>query len=123
MSTDRITRKTIAHLFHDDPDSLLIGSRLPARINEIAADNGIEVEVFVFGPAQRRLTQAETEADKVFNTRIDELVASGIRVGACINTARADGSEQTLTQRGLRLAVARDEFIRFTLENATVITF
>jgi hypothetical protein len=37
--------------------------------------------------------------------------------------ARTDGTEADLTRRGLRLRIARDEFLRFTLERATVITF
>ncbi|UAJ78846.1 DsrE family protein [Leifsonia sp. ZF2019] len=115
--------KTVAHIFHDDADSLTVGSRLPARIAEVAADDHIDVEVFAFGPAQRRLTQTDSETDRLFNARIDALIASGIPVGACINSARADGTEATLARRGLTLAVARDEFIRFTLERATVITF
>jgi hypothetical protein len=115
--------KTVAHIFHDDADSLTIGSRLPARIAEIAVDDDIAVEVFVFGPAQRRLTQTQSETDRLFNAQIDELIASGIPVGACINSARAEGTQATLAQRGLTLSVARDEFVRFTLERATVITF
>ncbi len=115
--------KTVAHIFHDDADSLTIGSRLPGRIAKVAADDDIGVEVFVFGPAQRRLTQTDSETDRLFNAQIDELIASGIRVGACINSARAEGAQDALTRRGLTLSVARDEFIRFTLERATVITF
>ncbi|GAA4178146.1 DsrE family protein [Gryllotalpicola koreensis] len=115
--------KTVAHIFHDDADSLTIGSRLPARVAEIAAHDDIAVEVFVFGPAQRRLTHADTETDRLFNTQIDALIASGIPVGACVNAAREAGAETALAQRGLTLSVARDAFIRFTLERATVITF
>lgn len=115
--------KTVAHIFHDDADSLTIGSRLPARIAEVAARDDVSVEVFVFGPAQRRLGRSETEADRLFNTQIDALIASGIRVGACVNAAREAGTEDALVQRGVQLSVARDEFLRFTLEGATVITF
>ncbi|WGL52416.1 DsrE family protein [Nocardioides sp. BP30] len=115
--------KTVAHIFHDDADSLIIGSRLPARVAEIAAHDDIGVEVFVFGPAQRHLTQVDTETDRVFNAQIDAVIAAGIPVGACINASRAEGTQTTLAQRGLKLSVARDEFIRFTLERATVITF
>jgi hypothetical protein len=34
-----------------------------------------------------------------------------------------DGSEDELVHRGSRLMVARDEFVRFALEVATVISF
>ena len=115
--------KTVIHIFHDDDDSLMIGSRVPQRIDEVAAEHDSEVEVFVFGPAQRRLSRAETEADTHFNRQIDELIAAGVRVGACLNAAKSDGVDGELIDRGLVLSVARDEFLRFTVERATVISF
>jgi hypothetical protein len=118
-----VTKKTVIHLFHDDADSIATGSRVAQRILEVAADEGIELEVFCFGPAQRRLGLAETEADRVFNRQVDELVAAGVVVGACVNSARAYGAEDGLRARGLDLQVARDQFVRFTLEGATVVTF
>lgn len=122
-------KKTVVHLFHDDDDSVATGSRVAQRMLEVAADHGVEVELFCFGPAQRRLsgTSVETgtgaDAGATFNRQVDELIAAGVRVGACVNAARADGSEEALRGRGLDLRVARDEFLRFTLEGATVITF
>jgi hypothetical protein len=116
--------KTVIHVFHDDDDSLATGTRVAQRIHEIAAENGCVVEVFCFGPAQRRLgSRSGTQAVATFNRQIDELIAGGVVVGACVNAARADGTEDALTRRGLKLHVARDEFLRFTLEQATVITF
>ncbi|WP_034270509.1 DsrE family protein [Actinospica robiniae] len=116
--------KTVIHVFHDDDDSLATGTRVAQRIHEVAAENGVTVEVFCFGPAQRRLAGASGgEAVATFNRQIDELIARGVVVGACVNAARADGTEGALLQRGLGLHVARDEFLRFTLEQATVITF
>ncbi|RKN46792.1 DsrE family protein [Streptomyces hoynatensis] len=115
---------TVFHVFHDDDDSLTLGTRAAQRVHEVAADHGCEVEVFCFGPAQRRLTgPGGSAAGEVYNRRIDALVASGVRVTACVNAARAEGTEAELTRRGLRLRVARDEFLRHTLEAATVITF
>ncbi|MFJ8749255.1 hypothetical protein ACIREO_07960 [Streptomyces sp. NPDC102441] len=64
-----------------------------------------------------------SEAGAVYNRQVDELTAGGVVVGACVNAARADGSEAELLRRGFNLRVARDEFLRFTLEGATVITF
>jgi len=116
--------KTIIHVFHDDDDSLAIGTRVAQRIHEVAADDAVTVEVFCFGPAQRCLAdEGGAEAVSAFNRQIDELIAGGVVVGACVNAARADGTEQALIDRGLTLHVARDEFVRFTLEQATVITF
>ncbi|MFJ8870268.1 hypothetical protein ACIRD6_31465 [Streptomyces sp. NPDC102473] len=116
--------KTVVHVFHDDDDSLATGTRLAQRIQEIAPERGSGVEVFCFGPAQRRLSSEDGgESVATFNRQIDELIADGVVVGACVNAARADGAEDELTRRGLNLRVARDEFLRFTLEQATVIAF
>lgn len=115
--------KTVVHVFHDDPDSLRTGTRVAQRVAEVAEERGVEVEVFCFGPAQRQLAERGSETAAVFNEQIDALVASGVRVGACVNSARADGSEAALRARGVVLSVARDEFVRFTLEGATVVTF
>ncbi|MEU8837327.1 hypothetical protein [Streptomyces sp900116325] len=116
--------KTVIHVFHDDDHSIATGTRVAQRIQEIASDHHSSVEVLCFGPAQRRLTDGATsEASVTYNRLIDELIAEGVVVGACINAARADGVEAELVRRGLNLQVARDEFLRFTLEQATVITF
>ncbi|MBP0456351.1 hypothetical protein [Streptomyces montanisoli] len=116
--------KTVIHVFHDDDDSLATGTRVAQRIQEIAPGHGSEVEVFCFGPAQRRLSGKDGgEAVATFNGQIDELIADGVVVGACANAARVDGVTDDLARRGLNLRVARDEFLRFTLEQATVISF
>ena len=94
------------------------------RILEVAEDRGVGIEVFCFGPAQRCLTNTcDSEAAATYNSMLDNLIAAGVVVGACINAARADGVEAELEKRGFTLRVARDEFVRFTLEQATVITF
>lgn len=115
--------KTVVHVFHDDADSLRTGTRVAQRIAEVSEARGVEVEVFCFGAAQRQLAVTGSDAAAVFNAQIDALVASGVRVGACVNSARADGTDAALEARGLVLSVARDEFVRFTLEGATVVTF
>lgn len=50
-------------------------------------------------------------------------MAAGVVVAACVSSARLDGSEDELVRRGFRLGVARDEFVRFALEGATLISF
>ncbi|MCX5141892.1 MULTISPECIES: hypothetical protein [unclassified Streptomyces] len=116
--------KTVIHVFHDDDASITTGTRVAQRIQEVAAEHGTTVEVLCFGPAQRLLADpAASGASAVFNRQVDELIAGGVAVGACVNAARADGTEDALAGRGLRLRVARDEFLRFTLEGATVISF
>ncbi|MGQ4600402.1 hypothetical protein [Nocardia sp. R6R-6] len=72
---------------------------------------------------ERRLSLRHSETGQTFNRQIDELIAQSVRVGACVNAARADGAEDELRSRGIDLQVARDNFLRWTLERATVITF
>jgi hypothetical protein len=115
--------KTVVHVFHDDDAAVVTGTRVAQRILEVAPERGIEVEVFCFGPAQRRLGRQDGDADLTFNRQVDELVVAGVVVGACVNTARADGTDDDLRARGLSLEVARDAFVRFTLEGATVLSF
>ncbi len=116
--------KTVVHVFHDDDHAIATGTRVAQRIQEIAPEHSLSVELFCFGPAQRRLTDGDaSEASATYNRQVDELIAAGVVVGACINAARADGAETELVRRGLKLQVARDAFLRFTLEHATVITF
>jgi hypothetical protein len=115
--------KTVVHVFHDDDDSVVTGTRVAQRIHEVASQHDVELEVFCFGPAQRRIGRSADEADATFNRQLDELMASGVTVGACVNLARADGFEDELAARGFNLRVARDEFLRFTIEGATVISF
>ena len=39
-------KKTVVHVFHDDDDALTLGTRVPQRIAEVAAENGVAVEVW-----------------------------------------------------------------------------
>lgn len=115
---------SVIHLFHDDGDSLSAGSHVAERIRQVAAERGVELEVFCFGPAQGALSV--TDQSKVlteYNQQIDELVAAGVRVGACVNAARAAGTEETLIARGITLEFVRDAFVRYALVGATVLTF
>ena len=116
--------KVVIHIFHGDDDSIGYGSRVSERIQEIAADKQAEVEVFCFGPAQARLTgDSDAAVPSACNVRLDELISAGVPVGACINAAKADGVDGELRSRGFNLEVARDAFLRFAMEGATVITF
>jgi UDP-3-O-acyl-N-acetylglucosamine deacetylase len=58
-----------------------------------------------------------------YNAQIDALIAAGVPVGGCLNAAWATKVDKILTDRGIRLQHARDTFIRFALEGATVIGF
>lgn len=116
--------KVVIHLFHGDEDSLAAGSHVAERIRQVAGDQGVDLEVFCFGPAQGALSDASGDAARSeYNRQINELVTAGVPVGACLNAARAAGTEQALQGRGITLQYARDAFVRFALEGATVINF
>lgn len=114
--------KVIIHLFHGDEDSLSAGSHVAERVRQVAADQQVDVEVFCFGPAQRALS-AESPAMAEYNKQIDELITAGVPVGACLNAARAAGTEQALSERGVGLQYARDAYVRYAVEGATVMNF
>lgn len=116
--------KVVIHLFHGDADSLAAGSHVAERVRQVAEDQKVDLEVYCFGPAQGALSESSGDATRSeYNHQIDELVAAGVPVGACLNAAHAAGTEQALADRGITLQYARDAFVRFALEGATVINF
>ncbi len=116
--------KSVIHLFHGDDDSLSAGSHVAERIRQVAAEQGVTLEVFCFGPAQGALSSTgETPTRTEYNQQIDELIAAGVSVNACINAARAAGTEEALSARGINLEFARDAFVRYAVEGATVLSF
>jgi len=116
--------KTVIHIFHGDEASLSAGSNVAERVRQVAADQSVELEVFCFGPAQSTLGRAgDGDAATVFNEQIDRLIANGVSVGACVNAAIGAGNELALRDRGVELQFARDAFVRWALEGATVISF
>ncbi|MDA8356500.1 MAG: DsrE family protein [Actinomycetota bacterium] len=116
--------KVVIHLFHADEDSLSAGSHVAERVRQVAGEDGVDLEVYCFGPAQGALGDTSEEPTRAeYNRQIDELVAAGVPVGACLNAARAAGTEQALTERGITLQYARDAYVRFALEGATVLNF
>jgi hypothetical protein len=116
--------KVVIHLFHGDEDSLSAGSHVAERIRQVAAGQGADLEVYCFGPAQAALSSnPDGPARAEYNQQIDDLAAAGVPVGACLNAARAAGTEEELAKRGIHLQYARDAFVRYALEGATVITF
>ena len=115
--------KTVIHLFHDDDASLTSGSHVAERIRQVAGEQGLELEVYIFGPAQKALADTQSEARAEYNAQIDALVQAGVPVGACLNSATAAGTVDALTERGITLQYARDAFTRYGLEGAAVISF
>ncbi len=116
--------KVVIHLFHGDEDSLAAGSHVAERVRQVAGDQQVDLEVFCFGPAEGALAGTSQDPTLLeYNRQIDELTATGVAVGACLNAARAAGTEEALSQRGIHLQYARDALVRYALEGATVITF
>ncbi len=116
--------KTAVFIFHDDDASLRTGVAVSERMRQGAPDAGVEVEVFVFGPAQAVLTARDDgEIREAFREQISELAQRGVMISACINVARANDVEAALLERGVRLDFARDVFLRWGHEGAAVISF
>lgn len=116
--------KTAVLIFHDDDASLRVGVSVSERMRQAAPDAGVEIEVFVFGPAQAVLSgHDDDETREAFRRGVDELIGHGVIVGACVNVARANDEESALVERGLRLDFARDVFLRWGHEGAAVVSF
>lgn len=116
--------KTVIHIFNDNDAALTTGSHVAERIRQVAAESNVDLEMFLFGPAQVALTAASAAPARAeFKDQIASLAKAGVRVGACLNTANATGKVDELKALGVTLEYARDAFIRFGLESAAVITF
>lgn len=112
--------KIVIHLFHDDATSLANGSHVAERIRQVAGERKVQLEVYVFGPAEKALAKPEL---KDYNEQIDALACRGVAVRTCISIAEGLGATEAFKTRGLELEYARDAFVRFALEDATVISF
>jgi hypothetical protein len=124
LRVEDIMAKTVIHLFNDNDAALTAGSHVAERVRQVAAERNVELEVFLFGPAQAALTApSEAPARLAFKAQIAELAKAGVRVGACINAANSAGTANELQSRGIALEFARDAFVRFGLEAAAVLTF
>lgn len=63
--------KIVIHIFHADESSLGTGSHLAERIRQVKDERGLDLEVYVFGPAEKALMNPGLPA---FNAAIDGLV-------------------------------------------------
>ncbi len=113
-------RTLVIHLFHGDPASLGSGSHVAERIRQVKDQRGIDLEVYLFGPAEEKLLDPEAAE---LNANVDGLIAAGGKVKACLNTAAGLGATQAFAERGIQLEFARDAFARYAAEGATVISF
>lgn len=120
MNKDKTMKKVVIHIFHDDASSLGTGSHLSERIRQVKDARGVQLEVFVFGPAQKALADpARTE----YRDALSALARAGVPVHLCTNMAESMGKSGEFTQLGFTLEYARDAFVRYALEGATVVSF
>jgi hypothetical protein len=116
--------KTVIYLFNDNDAALNAGSHVAERVRQVAAEKGVGLEVYLFGPAQNALTaKNDSPVRDAFKKQIAELAKAGVRVGACLNAANSANNAAELQAIGISLEFARDAFVRFGLESAAVISF
>jgi len=115
-----MSKKVVIHLFHDDASSLGTGSHVSERIRQVKSERGVDMEVYVFGPAEKAL--ADSANAKVRETLVS-LTKNGVPVHVCRSIAEEMGKTEEFTRLGFTLEYARDAFVRYALEGATVISF
>lgn len=113
-------KKVVIHIFHDDPGSLGTGSHVSERIRQVKDRQGVALEIYVFGPAEKALNDpARTE----YRDTLIALANNGVPVHVCRSIAEDMGKAEAFTQLGFTLEYARDAFVRYALEGATVVSF
>jgi hypothetical protein len=120
----KLMKKTVVIIFNDNDAALSSGSHVALRMSQVNKEMGVEVEVYLFGPGQAAYSSnAETGVKADYIKTIDDLIAAGIKVSTCKNTAEAKGTTEALKAKGVNVEFARDAFLRYGAENAAVITF
>jgi len=114
-----MARKLVIHVFHDDESSLNTGTHVAGRIRQAMDPAALSLEVYVFGPAEK----AMAKDGSAMHTAISELTKTGVRVVTCRSTAEALGKVEAFKSMGVEVEYARDAFIRYAMEDATVISF
>ena len=117
-------KKTEVVIFNDNDAALNAGSHVALRMSQVNKEAGVELEVYLFGPGQAAYSSnAENGVKADFIKNIDDLIAAGIKVSACKNTAEAKGTTEALKAKGVHLEFARDAYLRYGAEGAAVINF
>ena len=111
--------KVVIHIFHAD-SSLGRGSHVSERIRQVKDERGAAVEVYVFGPAEEALGDP---ARSEFRETLVQLARANVPVHVCRSIAEEVGKADEFTRLGFTLKYARDAFIRYALEGATVVSF
>lgn len=113
-------KKVVIHIFHDDPSSLGTGSHVSERIRQVKDQQGVVLEIYVFGPAEKAIADP---ANGTYRDTLVSLAKNGVPVLVCRDIAEKMGKAEEFTQLGFTLEYARDTFVRYALEGATVISF
>ena len=112
--------KLVVHIFHDDDSALGTGSHVSERIRQVKDPQGVALEVYVFGPAEKALADPARTA---YRDTLATLAKNGVPVHVCRSIAEDLGKSDEFTQMGFTVEYARDAFVRYALEGATVISF
>jgi len=112
--------KVVIHLFHADESSLGTGAHVSERIRQVKDERGVAFEVYVFGPAEKALGDP---AQSSFREALIKLAADHIPVHVCRSIAEDMGRADEFVGLGFTLEYARDAFVRFAVEGATVVSF
>jgi hypothetical protein len=113
-------KKIVIHLFHADASSLGTGSHVSERIRQVKGERSVDMEVYVFGPAEKAL--ADSSNAKYRETLVG-LAKNGVPVHVCRSIAEDMGKAEEFARLGFTLEYARDAFVRYALEGATVVSF
>ena len=112
-------KKVVIHIFHVHENAAITGAKLAERIRQVAGERGIELELFIFGAAIGALAD---HAQFEFRDALVALAKQGVPVHVCQQAVEAMGQAEAMRALGFGLELARDAFIRFALEGATVIS-
>lgn len=115
-----MSRKVVIHIFHADESSLGTGSHVSERIRQVKDEYGVVLEVYIFGPAEKALADP---ANGTYRDTLISLAKNGVSVHMCRDIAESMGKAEEFTQLGFTLEYAREAFVRYALEDATVISF
>jgi hypothetical protein len=115
-----VSGKLVIHLFHADDSTIGTGAHLCERVCQVQTECGVALEVYVFGPAEKALADPARTA---FRDALARVTAAGVPVHLCRSIAEDLGMADAFTRLGFTLEYARDAFIRYTREGATVISF
>ncbi|MGQ9862842.1 MAG: hypothetical protein ACUVSD_12645, partial [Thiobacillaceae bacterium] len=85
----------------------------------IATERGIELEILLFGAD---IGAVADPAQAEFRDALAALAKQGVPIHVCRQAEEAIGPVEAMQALGFGLEYARDAFIRFTLEGATVIS-